>query len=272
MNSEAVHPADTTLTQFIAGALPEREIESTAWHVSDCAECYMVLTESVRIEREKTEAEPGRRQKWSLPLAAALAAVAITTIITVAAAYRLLRDPVRLLIEASPPQYRTVAGRLYGFEEWAKFRVFRGPNSVDAADLELQGAAGQVLEKTANRDTPESRHAAGLANLFLGRYDESLAALEQAAKGSNDPRMWSDLAAARLSVAKGDTAQLNRALSEADHALRLDPTSAEALFNRASILQALGRSGEARDAWQRYLAVDPNSGWGREARAHLSGP
>ena len=59
------------------------------------------------------------------------------------------------------------------------------------------------------------------------------------------------------------------ALSDADHALRLDPNLAEGHFNRALILERLGLRDPARKEWQRYLEVDPSSEWNLEARAHL---
>ncbi|MGH9419631.1 MAG: tetratricopeptide repeat protein, partial [Thermoanaerobaculia bacterium] len=117
----------------------------------------------------------------------------------------------------------------------------------------------------------ESRHATGVAYLLIDRKNDSITALEQAANGSNDPHTWSDLAAARYAVATQDErpSQLQLALADADHALRLDPKSPEALFNRALILEHLGVRDQARKAWEAYLAVDNGSDWGVEARAHL---
>ncbi len=43
----------------------------------------------------------------------------------------------------------------------------------------------------------------------------------------------------------------------------------EALFNRALALQMVGKTGDARIAWQAYLTIDDRSGWADEARARL---
>ena len=80
------------------------------------------------------------------------------------------------------------------------------------------------------------------------------------------------LAAAQYAVAVqlGRPSVYPEALSAADRALRIDGRLAEALFNRALILERLGLSGEARAAWQRYLEVDGASHWAEEARTRLS--
>ena len=55
----------------------------------------------------------------------------------------------------------------------------------------------------------------------------------------------------------------------ADRALRIDAGFAEARFNRALILERMGRRAEAEDAWRQFLALDDRSPWAAEARQHL---
>ncbi|HEX7191139.1 MAG TPA: CHAT domain-containing protein [Thermoanaerobaculia bacterium] len=114
-------------------------------------------------------------------------------------------------------------------------------------------------------------HARGVAYLVIGQRNDGISALERAANDSRDPKVWSDLAAARYASAVDDEhpSQLPEALADADHALRLEPHFAEALFNRALILEHLGILAAARKAWHAYLDVDPTSEWSAEARAHL---
>lgn len=260
------HPAATTLAAFIDGNLPAAEVETLTAHIAECAECRMVVTETACFEREENRAAPARAWRSWIAAAAVLAAALITPPLL-----RHSASPVAGLISAAPSDYRTVEGRLAGFP-WARLRSpSRGVESVDTADLQMSGAAGRVLETTKDQDAPESRHAAGLAHLLIGRRTECLAVLEPAAKGSNDPRMWSDLAAARHAVAirDGRPSELPLALADIDRALRLDPASPEALFNRALILESLRLRDQARQAWQRYLEVDSDSEWSAEAREHL---
>jgi tetratricopeptide (TPR) repeat protein len=96
--------------------------------------------------------------------------------------------------------------------------------------------------------------------------------LERVATSSKNAHVWSDLAAARYAAAleAEDARQFAQALAAADAALRIEPRSAEALFNRALILEQLGLREQARSAWLRFLETDTQSAWRREAEAHLA--
>jgi len=266
------HPEAQTMAAFLEGALAPDEIAAVAEHLRGCSDCRTVVSETARFEREEAAREtPARSNRWWLLTAAAIVAA-------IAFALPLSRwigtrnaSPIARLIEVAPRQHRFVEARLSGFP-WAQLQAPpRGEGIPDPADLKLTGAAGEVLEKTANQQQAESRHATGVAYLLINRRNDGIAALEQAATGSNDPRAWNDLAAARYSVATQDEhpSQFSLALADADHALRLDPKSPEALFNRALILEHLGIRDQARKAWQAYLAVDGASDWSAEARKHL---
>ena len=49
----------------------------------------------------------------------------------------------------------------------------------------------------------------------------------------------------------------NEALAEIDRALKTDPNEPEILQHRGDILEKLGRSAEAREAWEKALKLDP---------------
>jgi tetratricopeptide (TPR) repeat protein len=87
----------------------------------------------------------------------------------------------------------------------------------------------------------------------------------------NDARILSDLSAAYLARAErtGRIDDNQLALGNATKALEIDRVLPTALFNRALALERLGEVKEALAAWQAYLAVDKQSGWADEARAHL---
>src|SRR5260221_4704991 len=88
----------------------------------------------------------------------------------------------------------------------------------------------------------------------------------------DDPKSWSDLAAAEYAaaLAHGAASQIPVALADTDHALRIDPRMPEALFNRALILEHLGLIAQTRAAYERYLAADGTSAWASEARERLA--
>jgi CHAT domain-containing protein len=266
------HPEARALAAFVEGALAPAELAAVAEHLRGCPDCRTVVTETARFEREEQRsAAPARSVRWWWLAAAAAVVAALITIPLLRWNESRQAAPIARLVEAAPRGHRTVDARLSGFR-WARLQAPpRGDMRPDPADLKLSGAAGDVLEKSANDKTPASRHAAGVAYLLIGRRPEAVAKLEQAATRSNDPRVWSDLAAARYAAAVHDEhpAQLPEALADADRALRLDPKLPEAHFNRALILEALGLRDRAKEEWQRYLEIDGGSDWAVEARAHL---
>ena len=266
------HPEARTMTAFIEGTLPPPELGAVSEHLRGCGECRTVVAETARFERQERELAPRvRSPKWWLAAAAVLAVIALSV--------PLLRwiesrsaSHIERLIAAAPREHRAVDARIAGFP-WARLQPPQrgGSAAPTPADMKLTGVAGEVLEKTADQRTPESRHAAGVAYLVTGRRAEALTSLERAAGDSNDARIWSDLAAARYGVAVHDErpSQLPVALADADSAIRLDPRLAEAHFNRALIVERLGLRDQARKAWQRYLEIDGSSEWSLEARARL---
>jgi tetratricopeptide (TPR) repeat protein len=114
-------------------------------------------------------------------------------------------------------------------------------------------------------------HAKGIGFL-LGDDDKkkSIGPLQDAAeRDPNNAKYQSDLAVALISAASGDRSMLKRALAATDRALRIDPNSPDALFNRAVALQALERPDEAIAAYESYLKVDPTSPGASEVRSHI---
>jgi len=272
MNDAATkHPEVETMVAFIDGLLPPSELAEVTGHLRDCADCRLIVTETAGFEREEErEASTPRPAKWWFA-AAAIVTVAIATPLVL----RNWTEPDAQwarLVEAAPPQHRFLEPRLSDFP-WAQLRPPARSNAVvtDPADLRLIGAAGDVLQATENQQGPESLHARGAALLLLGSHTEAIVALEQAATASNDPRFWSDLAAARLAVAVAEErpSQLPLALAAIDRAIALEPKSPEARFNHALILEKLGIRDHARKAWQHYLTLDPAGAWALEAREHL---
>jgi tetratricopeptide (TPR) repeat protein len=66
-----------------------------------------------------------------------------------------------------------------------------------------------------------------------------------------------------------DSGNLKEALREFEAALDLAPRYKEAQYALALTYEDLGRTGDARAAWERYLELDPDSAWSEEARLHL---
>ncbi|HVR39583.1 MAG TPA: tetratricopeptide repeat protein [Thermoanaerobaculia bacterium] len=179
------------------------------------------------------------------------------------------------LVAFAPRDERVVEPRLTGGFAYAPYRgpMRANETATNEGRLRLGGAAGEAIERAKRDSSSEAQRAAAIALVLIDRPAEAIDRLQRQAKRSpNDVRVWSDLAAACY-VAAVDLRRpslLPEALAAADRALRIDPQSHEALFNRALILDRLGRWRDARAAWERYLAVDASSPWANEARRRLS--
>lgn len=272
MNREQ-HPSDETLGAFIDGRLTGAARAEIVEHLADCDEC-MALVRGVSNARRDgivpaAESVPRFRRR-PVFLAAAAVVIALLGVL----GYRTSRphDGVQALIDAAPASYRTVEPRLAGFR-WAELRRLRAsePARPDSEGLRLAGAAGDVLARTERDSSAAAHRSAGVASLLVRDVAHSVEELQASVDADpKNARAWSDLAAALYTSATlGRAADLPRALAAADRALRLDPSLAEARFNRALILERMGLRQEAAAAWRDYAAHDPESQWVAEARRHL---
>ena len=212
---------------------------------------------------------PAHTGRWLLAVVAALLALSAAVLLL-----RRDRGSIDRLVALAPRSARVVEPRLTGGFAWA---AYAGANRAagetkEAEQMKLGGAAGEIIER-ANRDSgADAQHDAGVAMVLVQQPAEAIERLEAAAKQLNDAKGWNDLAAARYAAASqlGRASLYPTALAAADAALHIDPNHAEALFNRALILERLGLTDEAKRAWQRYLGADSSSPWAAEARSRLT--
>ena len=265
------HPTDETLAMFASGNLDTQTRNDVLAHIEHCSDCMAaVLSANAYLEEERSVWRTRSNSRWWMGAVAAAVLIAIISVPML----RRGHDPIGGLVALAPRSERTIEPRLSGGFAWAPYR---GPmratgTSMDAARLQLGGAAGDAINRAEHDRSTEAQHAAGVAMVLVEKPEEAAARLEAVARTSNDARTWSDLAAARYAAASqlGRASLYPTALAAADAALRIDPNLSEALFNRALILTRLGLTDEAKRAWQRYLQVDPSSSWASEARAHLA--
>jgi hypothetical protein len=185
-------------------------------------------------------------------------------------------DPLRRLIALAPRSARAVEPRLTGGFAWAPYRgpMREEPSATDPAQLRLAGAAGEAVARAGSDPASGAQHSAGIALLLIEKPGEAATRLRAATeRAPDDARGWSDYAAALDDEAiRAQRPSLHaEALPAADHALRIDASLPEALFNRALILEHLGLTAESGKSWEQYLRIDPSSPWAAEAREHLKG-
>jgi CHAT domain-containing protein len=202
------------------------------------------------IERRSSQ------RRWLAPAAGVAVAVLLLVASTRIATHRW----------SASADVRRIEPRLSGSSAWSPFRG--GPPREEGAV-----AWAAVTPVAVVRGTPVSgtQYKTGVQQLLAGQTRDALASLTTAAETLNTAAAWNDLSVAYHEAAlRYDAPQLLAdAVTAADRALSLDPAFAEALFNRALMIERLGLRTDARKAWSRYLEVDPASGWAAEAQAHL---
>ncbi len=142
---------------------------------------------------------------------------------------------------------------------------------LETTSVDLRLATAQIEKALADRRTAQNLHQLGVAYLLTGAIDRSISALEDAARETPDESsVASDLAGAYLvRGTSGRPEDIAKAASRAKKATILNPSFAEAFFNRALAFEALSLDRDARETWERYLQLDAHTPWADEARRHL---
>jgi CHAT domain-containing protein/tetratricopeptide (TPR) repeat protein len=127
------------------------------------------------------------------------------------------------------------------------------------------------VSEIARHVSPQALADLGFVDLVVGRGDRAISRLGAARQQApGDAGIASDLAAAYMErgLSRGQGGDLALALDTAEAALALAPASPEAWFNAALARESFGLSRPAVVAWDRYLELDPASGWAKEAHWH----
>ena len=183
-----------------------------------------------------------------------------------------------IALNAAYKQQRPLEARVTGMS-YAPHSGKRGgePENFDyrARDLSRSLLLGAVSDNA----NPSSLHALGRFYLAQKEFDKAILQFQEALKSSpDDAQLHADLGAALLEQAKvlrdrGEAGKAMEKLAESQEhlstALRLNPTLPEATFNNALVLEELMLPEQSREAWQRYLELDPQSEWSKEAQRHL---
>jgi CHAT domain-containing protein len=165
--------------------------------------------------------------------------------------------------------HRPIEGRLVALR-WAPAPPppRRGEAATDAATLHLRVVAGEIAT---GRQVSDPQVGA-LARILVGKTAEAVQTLEQLARRHPSSAVWSDLAAARLQLAResGEAQLIAAALAAADAAIAADASMPAAAFNRALALEALELRLPAAEAYRAYLRLDGTTEWAAEARERLA--
>lgn len=252
-------PSPAVLRAYERQSLSESEMDVIGAHIQTCGDCV-------------------RNQPWSRErrLAIVLGSLCIAALALVPrmpsrrAPNTAPATALQTIANVLPRDARRHEARLSGIP-WAPYRGSQRGSGDEPADYRLEAELVRAVAAEYSPD-PNAVHTAAVAHLLRDRPGDALATIRRAidAEPSNGT-FRSDAAAMVLtnSLESSHPEELPDALAHADAALRVTPALADALFNRALILERMGLRQHAVAAWRAYLAVDGSSLWADEARAHL---
>ena len=275
-------PSSEVLSDHLDGKLDSAQRGAMEDHISRCEECYFAVKETALLQAALPDSAPTpagagpRGRAWTfqrlLPLAAVLVvaagSVAVWRLVGGADPYaRSIKPLVEGVGERRFFEPRLTGGFKYGPVASSMRAPATGPSSESWA---MMAAAAEMRQRLAP-GSPAARASRAAAALFLGEVDLAVSEYARLVEENGQDARWSsDLAAAllvRASSAEGSGVDGSEALRFAENALRLDPTMAEAAFNRAFALDALGRKDEARRAFSALL--ERGGSWAPAARDAL---
>ncbi len=183
-----------------------------------------------------------------------------------------------IALNSAYKQQRTLEARITGIS-YAPHSGKRGgePENVDYRARDLSQTL--LIGAATDNPTPSTLHALGRFYLVQKEFDKAITEFQESLKSSSDDAgLQADLGAAWLEQAKvfrdrGEDGKAMERLAESQQhlstALRLNPSLREAVFNQALVLEELTLHEQAREAWQKYLELDPRSDWAKDAQRHL---
>ncbi len=186
---------------------------------------------------------------------------------------------------------RPTEGRITGFMYAPKIEGVRG-SQQNSEHLILVSAKAQASAEVLKAQTAENYHELGRVFLAEKNFDEAIAQLEFGIqKDPVNAQIQNDLGVALLEKARqnkafnadlekrAETSEESKAYLELfaksneafSKAIELDKNMLEAYFNQAKTLTLMEvLPNQAKEAWDNYLKLDPDSKWADEAREHLN--
>lgn len=274
--------ADELIDQYVSGALPESDRQPFNAHFLKSQARRDKLEFARALKQRKAELRRAKRL-YGFYLPAAAAAVLLIGLGVVVWRSFQNRSEVNeglIALQSAYREQRPIEARISDFG-YAPVLERRG-GEPRADYVQLDRAAGKLLDAVSDHPSADTHHALGKYYLAQRQFDKAIDQFEAALK--LDPqraRIHSDLGAALLEQGKSrnpdpergegveEIKEFAESLVHLKKALELDGSLLEALFNRALLYEHMGLLGQAEDDWRAYLERDPNSKWADEARQHL---
>jgi tetratricopeptide (TPR) repeat protein len=168
--------------------------------------------------------------------------------------------------------------RITGFSH-APFTKLLGGEQNKLDYVALDRAERILLDNMTERPGASAQHALGRLYLAKKEFDKAQMLFNAALRvDPNNAQLHSDLGATLFE--KWDRERSTSEVTESEEtkrqslehlteALRLEGSLSEARFNLALLYQSANQTRLAREEWGKYLALDPNSAWAKEAQDNL---
>jgi tetratricopeptide (TPR) repeat protein len=272
------------LASYVDGRVTPAERTRIEAHLTRCEDCYFIFSETFHEQAAQTtttadETEPNPAPKRWLrgwQMAAGLAAAA--AIVLAVQMFRTTTPPQQdqaLVValndlQAAAGPYRPFEARLSGTYPYRPpAAAVRSGSASSETPLAVRDAALKVEQASQGRELgPEQRRALAVMYLTLRQAERAADVAAPLPQSTTDASLLNDAAVALLARGRESDAKQAQALLE--QVVARDPNRAEGWFNLGLAAEATGDLTRARDAWARYLAIDPSSPWAGEARGHAA--
>jgi len=179
----------------------------------------------------------------------------------------------RLLAKAYS-EHRILAMRIPGAEFGPVKTVRgRGESHLERPPALLDAEAIIAAKLASSPDSAKWLQAKGRAELLEDNYSGAIESLRRAVDLQPGlPSLNIDLAAAyfRRGEAEGQATDFGNAIELLSRELAQHPDDKVALFNRAIVLERMAFYTQAIEDWDRYLRLDPQGEWSKEAHDRLT--
>jgi tetratricopeptide (TPR) repeat protein len=273
---------EETLTEYLEGSLDPAIKAASEVHLISCDQCrdrlgFFMKILSADVSAEETGAVQMIAQQWdsakhAMPRRTGMLQTRLFRFVAIAAVLVVAIIAVRVLTEQQPqPKSASeIVQLLLAQQRPFESRLANEPHLpiVRTRGAEDPGPSYGLIAGEMTRLSADS-HQMGRFYLLQKDFGRAIPYLRIAEREVGaGPEVHNDLGVAYL---EGNGARIEKAADEFRHALDLDPAFAPALFNLGLFYERTSLPERAAVQWQRYLQLDPNSGWGKEARSRLQG-
>lgn len=265
------------LVSYMDGSLTDEGRRAISVHLPRCGTCTLALRRAAP-SRARTQGGP---PLWSSLAPRRLIGATVVLFLATTAwhAWVTWTEPHALLVRAVGSRRLFLPRLTGGFRHARMSGAERGTPSPAGPkargpeeDWKLLGIADSIRTGVGRPRTGVDRALLGTTHIVVGEIDSAIDLFERA---TTDPstdeghraKLHSDLGAAYLTRAlQGEHADdFPRALEHVAHAVEIDPTLREALFNKALALETLQLPHQALKAWDAFLAREEDPAWREEA-------